>query len=63
MNLLELLKGARKESFNQREAANMSHFLSANAKNVELYKVNEWNGDTYVIMKWPHKVPGLVVLP
>jgi len=25
--------------------------------------VNEWNGDTYVVLRWPHKVPGLVVLP
>jgi hypothetical protein len=63
MNLSELLKGARKESFNQREVTNLSRFLGANVKNVEFYKVNEWNGDTYVIMKWPHKVPGLVILP
>ena len=63
MNLSELLKGTQKEPFNQREVANLNHFLNANIKSVEFYKVNEWNGDTYVIMKWPHKVPGLVILP
>ena len=63
MNLPELLKNVPKTPFHQREAANLSHFLSANAKSIEFYKANEWNGDTYVIMKWPHKVPGLVVLP
>ena len=63
MNLLELLKGAKKETFNQHEAANLHRFLIANTKNVEFYKVNEWNGDTFVILRWPHKVPGLVVLP
>jgi len=63
VNLLELLKNVPKTPFHKREADNLYGFLVANTKDVEFYKINEWNGDTYVIMKWPHKVPGLVVLP
>jgi hypothetical protein len=63
MNLPELLKNTSKTSFSQREAANLSGFLKANAERIDYYQINDWNGDTYVILKWPHKVPELKVLP
>lgn len=63
MNLPELLKNIPKTPFHQQDAINLAHFLKANTSKVEHYQVNDWNGDTYVIIKWPYKVQGLVVLP
>jgi hypothetical protein len=65
MSLPELLTNIQKTPFHQRDAANFSRFIMARAADGDLdfYKVNDSNGDTYVIFKWPHKVPGLVVLP
>jgi len=63
MNLPELLKNVPKSSLTQQEVTSIWYFLQANKEIVEYYKANEWNGDTYVILKWSHKVQGLVVLP
>lgn len=63
MNLVELLKTAWKKPFTVYTATQFSFFLRANAARINFYQVEEWNGDTYVILKWPHKVSGLVVLP
>jgi len=62
MNLAELLKDIPKEPFSQRDAQNLGFFLNANAKKVDFYKVNDTNGDTYVILKWPHIVPELRII-
>ena len=63
MNLSEILKGATKVKLNQREVVNLTRFLQANLEQTEFWQVNEWSGETYVILKWPHKVPDLTVLP
>ena len=63
MNLPEILKTAVKEAFTQREAINLGKFLQANASKIEFWTVSDWDGDTYIVLKWPHKVPDLTVLP
>jgi len=65
MSLSDIITRIPKTPFHQRDAANFSHFIIARAADgdLEFYKFNDSNGDTYVIFKWPHKVPGLVVLP
>jgi len=63
LNLPELLKNIPKIPFRPYDAINLGAFLIANTKTIDYYQTQEWNGDTYVILKWPHKVPGLVVLP
>ena len=63
MNLPELLKTAEKKRFSSFDANQLGTFLRFNAEKVDFYQVNDWNGDTYVILKWPHKVPELKILP
>jgi len=63
MNLSELLKTVVRTPFNRREAINLGNFIAANAEKIDYYPVTDWNGDTYVILKWPHQVPGLRILP
>ena len=63
MNLPELLKNVPKAPFSTRDAMNLGGFLRANAERIDYYPISDWNGDTYVILKWPHQVPGLRILP
>lgn len=43
---------------------NFFNFVKANKKDMKFYSVADVaTGDTFLIIRWPHKVPGLVVLP
>jgi hypothetical protein len=59
----ELLKNAEKKPLTQQEIINLGQFMRMNASKIEYYNVNDWNGDSFVIMKWPHKVPELKIIP
>lgn len=40
-----------------------AHFLHMRRKDVKFYKVTDVaTGDTFVILKWPHQVPGLTII-
>lgn len=65
MNLPELLKSVTEQpTWNDRDIINFSNFLRARRKDMKFYSIEDWGTkDTYVIIKWAHQVPGLVVLP
>ena len=63
MNLPELLKTVPKIPLTVQTVIQFSGFLQANLRKIEFHQLNDWNGDTYVILKWAHKVPELRILP
>ena len=62
MTLPELLATLTEETVSLQMAQDFGNFMRCNYKGMKMYKFNDENGETYVVIKWPHKVPELKVI-
>ena len=50
-------------TWNDHDINNFSQFIRARRKDIKFYSVTDaTTGDTFVILKWPHQIPGLNII-